>query len=356
MTKIGIIGCGWIVEKAYLPILTKMNDVEVYAIFDVDYQKAHGIQKKYHVQNVFVNIDSFLSSPLDAIIIATPNSTHTYYTDMALNAGQHVLCEKPVALSKNEIDSTIDTAKRNKKIYLPAFVNRFRKDISKFGELVSLIGEIKEIDANWIRKSGIPRPGTWITNKTEAGGGVLIDIGTHVIDIALNFLSEKRIKSVRLDHGIIDQAEKKGAKWITDETRQLNLDVETWAKGEVSFVNDSVLKFDVNWSSDVSEDITCIKATGVNGMVSINTLFGFSNNFTRDNIEVFYEGKNGGSERISYPMNNTFALDAFSDMVRYFVKIINGKAVGILQPSDGVYVVDVIEQLYKSILLEAGGL
>ena len=85
-------------------------------------------------------------------------------------------------------------------------------------------------------------------------------------------------------------------------------------------------------------------------------MFGFSDNYTRDNIEVLYEGKNSECEKTLYPMNNTFAMDAFNDMVRYFVKIINGQAIGILQPSDGVYVVDVIEQLYKSILLEAGGL
>jgi len=356
MISLGIIGCGWIAEKAYLPIIEKMSNVNICSVFDVDYQKAYGIQKKYRVSNAFSNIDDFLSSPLDGVIIATPNNAHTYYTDMALNAGKHVLCEKPVALSKNNIESTIDIAQKNKKIFLPAYVNRFRKDILKFGELVSLIGEIKEVDVSWIRKSGIPRPGTWITNKTEAGGGVLIDIGTHVIDIGLTFISDKRIQFVKISQGTIGQAEKKGAKWITDETRQRKIDVETWAKGEVSFVNDLVLRFNVNWSSDISEDTTCIKATGVNGMVSINTLFGFSNNFTRDNIEILYEGRSGSSERISYPMNNTFALDAFGDMVRYFVKIINGKAVGILQPSDGVYVVDVIEQLYKSILLEAGGL
>ena len=65
-------------------------------------------------------------------MIATPNNTHTYYTDMALNAGKHVLCEKPVALSKKDIESTISIADKSQKIFIPALVNRFRPDIQKF--------------------------------------------------------------------------------------------------------------------------------------------------------------------------------------------------------------------------------
>ena len=350
MINFGIIGCGWIAEKAYLPIIAKMDDACVNAIFDIDYRKAHEIQHKYHVPNIFDNIDRFLSQPLDAVIIATPNNTHTYYTNMALNSGKHVLCEKPVALSKNDIESTIALAHAKNKIFLPAFVNRFREDIIKFSEMVSLIGEVKEAEVSWIRKSGIPRGGTWITNKAAAGGGALIDIGTHVIDIGLNFLSDKQIKSVKLDQGTIAQAKQNSAQWnINNESRQFELDAETWAKGEVYFINGSELKFNIDWSSNINEDITSIKVLGVNGTVSIDTLFGFSNNFTRDNIEILYDGTNGEYDKVLYSMNNTFAIDAFKNMISYFVNLINGQDAGILQPFDSVYVVDVIERLYKSV-------
>ncbi len=351
MSKLGIIGCGWIVEKAYLPLIAKMNDVDISAVFDIDYHKAHKLQDKYCIPNIFDNIDCFLSSPLDAVIVATPNNTHTYYSDMALNAGKHVLCEKPVAFSKNDIESTTLKARNSKKIFLPAFVNRFRKDIGKFRELVTLIGNVKEIEVSWIRKAGIPRPGTWITNKAAAGGGVTIDIGTHVIDIGLRFLVDKRIQSVKCVQGTAEQVKQNGAQWNTnnDKNQQQKIDVETWAKGEILFVNGAILRFNVDWSSDVNEDITSIKAIGDNGKVMIHTLFGFSNNFTRENIVILYEGMNGEYEKALYPMHNTFALDAFRDMVRYFIDATNKKTSRILQPSDSIYVVDAIEQLYKSI-------
>ena len=214
-----------------------------------------------------------------------------------------------------------------------------------------MIGNVKEIEVSWIRKAGIPRPGTWITNKAAAGGGVTIDIGTHVIDIGLRFLVDKRIQSVKCVQGTAEQVKQNGAQWNTnnDKNQQQKIDVETWAKGEILFVNGAILRFNVDWSSDVNEDITSIKAIGDNGKVMIHTLFGFSNNFTRENIVILYEGMNGEYEKALYPMHNTFALDAFRDMVRYFIDATNKKTSRILQPSDSIYVVDAIEQLYKSI-------
>ena len=104
------------------------------------------------------------------MIIATPNNTHTYYSDLALNAGKHVLCEKPVALSKNDIESTIFTAQVNQKIFLPALVNRFKKDIQKFSELASLVGEVKEVEVSWIRNRASPDQvhGLQIKRRPEA--------------------------------------------------------------------------------------------------------------------------------------------------------------------------------------------
>lgn len=351
MFRIGIIGCGWIVKKVYLPVIKKMKDAEVSIIFDTDYQKMSNVGMEYQVPNICTNIESFLSASFDAVIIATPNNTHTDYTNLALKAGKHVLCEKPVALSTHDIKYTISIAEANNKIFLPAFVNRFRKDIMQLNELASLVGEVKEVEVNWTRKCGIPRPGTWITNKVIAGGGVLTDIGTHVIDVGLMFLSEKRIKSANLKHGIIEGAALEGAQWnINNESQQFQFDVETWALGEITFINDTILRCNVSWSSEVDEDITSIKVVGTNNTVCLNTLFGFSNNFVRDNIEIYFNGKNGKNEVNIYPMNNTFAFDAFYDLIRCFIDAINGQARNILQPIDGIHVVNVIESLYKSAL------
>lgn len=350
MVKIGIIGCGWIVKKAYLPVLATMRDVEICSIYDINIHEASNELEQYHVSDLCDNIDRFMATDIDAVIIATPNNTHTYYTNLALESGKNVLCEKPVAFTRSDVESSLSIAKANQRIFLPAFVNRFRTDILKFKELASCLGEIQEVEVSWIRKSGIPRPGTWITNKAIAGGGVLEDIGTHVIDIGLMFISNKDIKQAHLIKGTSEEAEHEGAQWnINNEKQKIPFDVETWAKGEIVFGNNSILKLDVSWASDVSQDVTAIKVVGTNGVASMDTLFGFSNNFTRQNIVINQKLASGKNETVNFPMNNTFAIDAFRNLIQYFIDSIQGQPMENLISTDGIYVVDVIERLYQSV-------
>ena len=87
---------------------------------------------------------------------------------------------------------------------------------------------------------------------------------------------------------------------------------------------------------------------GANGTVYIKTLFVFSNNFKRDNIKIFYETDDGESKTISLPLKNTFALDAFESLIRYFVGAIGGQDMNKLNSSDSVYVIDIIDKLYHA--------
>jgi len=160
---------------------------------------------------------------------------------------------------------------------------------------------------------------------------------------------DTRIESAKMTYTTTDYAKQKGAEWNNNKRYpQLMMDVETYANGEVLFSNQTMLKFNVDWAADINEDITSIKVVGTNGIASINTLFGFSNNFVRSNIEILYNGKSG-NKKIRYPLKNTFALDAFSDMIKYFVGTINEeKTVESLSISDGIHVVEVIGQLYET--------
>lgn len=350
MNRVGLIGCGWIVEKVYLPILRGMKDIKIAAVFDTDSHCGQRLQREYEIPCVTGNIDDFLSAGFDAALVATPNYTHTFYSDLMLKAGKHVLCEKPVAFTRKEIQRTIDMANQNKKVYLPALVSRFRTDILEVGKLAGQIGEIREVSVKWVRKSGIPKPGSWITNKQAAGGGVLIDIGTHVIDIGLMFLSDKQVKSVYMDVGMNPDAIHEEAQWNKARGCQmLPVDVETSAVGKVVFMNEAVLRFDVSWSSDVEEDVTSIHLTGTTGTVNINTLFGFSVNYKRESIIVDYKINEKLKNKMVYPLSHHFSFDAFAAMIRYFINCIDGGPMTSLLPEDGVYVVNVIEELYRSV-------
>ena len=350
MTNLGLIGCGWISQKAYLPLISRMSNVSIKAIYDSDLKKMHQIQSIYRIRNSYDNISDLLNSDIDGVIITTTNDTHTYYSNLALKAGKHVLCEKPIAFEPKDVISTLMLSKKNNKLYIPALVNRFRKDVEIANEFVSQIGKITQIEVSWIRESGIPRPGTWITNKKKAGGGALIDIGTHMIDIGLMYLTNKNIETCKLYCEAIENAVTKEAMW-NKKGEDLNLlfDVETDAKGEVMFENGVKMKMHVSWASNVMEDITEIKVLGENGTVDIKTLFGFSNNYKRNSIAIsMVEGENV-RKIINLPIKNNYALSAFEDLIYYFVEVINGGNMKIIRPIDGFFVVNTINQLYKSI-------
>ena len=348
MFYIGIVGCGWIIEKAYLPVLSNMEDIIISAVFDINLDRAYRIQTKYKIKNIFDNIGDFLNSEIDAVIVATPNNTHSYYSRVCLMAGKHVLCEKPVAFSKEEIEYIISISREKQKVFLPAFVNRFRKDIQTYIEWVSRMKEVKKVEVRWIRKSGIPKPGTWITNKKMSGGGALIDIGTHILDIGVMFIPNKTIQSVCMEQGKSRNIEYEKAQWNdTNIEEHLPMNVETWAKGKIKFENDVELEFNTSWASDIEEDITEIVVRSNTGIVCIKTLFGFSDNFIRDRIEISYKNEDEEEKKNFLPMKNTFAIDAFEKLIRYFLDSIRGGILDKLEPIDSIYVVDIIEKLYQ---------
>lgn len=128
---------------------------------------AKDIAEKFSIQYLFDKFNDFLDCGLDGIIIATPNITHVPYTMEALRRGIGVLCEKPVALKSSEVKEIIEIVKEHNVIYVPGFVNRWRVDIQELYSALKeeKLGEIISVNAGWFRKSGMPRPGTWFTNR-----------------------------------------------------------------------------------------------------------------------------------------------------------------------------------------------
>lgn len=347
MVKFGIIGCGWIVQKVYLPLLNSLDNACIYAIFDTDEQKLTSIKEKFNIPVISKNLKDFLDVPTDAVIIASPNYTHSYYSNCSLESGKHVLCEKPVAFSKTDIEATITLAKKNNRIFFPSLVNRFRKDVQCLKEKSYEIGEITNIEVSWIRKSGIPKLGSWTTNKSYSGGGALIDIGTHIIDVGLMFVKKPKVESVETRFGTVNDIERHQANWNYNQTgTSLPVNVETWSCGKIDF-KDIMINYNVSWCSDVDEDITYIKLYGEKGIIYMRTLFGFSKNSIQNMIKISIKKNNKSKETIFFSMENSFAFDAFKGLLNSFISSIEGRENPILKMSDAVYVVGIIEELYR---------
>jgi predicted dehydrogenase len=349
--RIGIIGCGWIAENAHIPAFSMQRNVTVSSVFDIDILRAQRLAKLFNIPGAYDNLDEFLCSDIDAVIIATPNATHVQYSLQALKHGMHVLCEKPVAIHSNEVKQIIDTAEEKHSLFIPCFVNRFRFDILKMRELVQSdrIGDIIGIEAGWLRRAGIPRPGTWFTNRAYAGGGVLIDLGSHIIDICLMILGDRMPLKLSLAASRqYEDVENANALWFeTNYTGEYHIDVEDTVDAQIYFEGDVFLKLKLNWAAQISGDYTYFIIHGTRGRINLQTLFGFSNDRLWKDDSLVLEDDKYNIEKITLDKNINNTRKAFYDMASYFTDAIKGKRTKYLVGTDALKTVELIEGLYN---------
>jgi predicted dehydrogenase len=212
-------------------------------------------------------------------------------------------------------------------VFLPAFVYRFREDIQLlFNKVIAqnCIGNIQHMHAFWIRKNGIPRPGSWYTNKKLSGGGVLVDIGSHILDICLMILKD-------FEHHNIDawtwnnkETKSKGpAEWFKNDNEYNDaIDVEDNAVSKILLANGITLTIGVKWKSAVKNDFTYFRIQGDNGWIELKTLFGFSpDRLWPTSLISLYDKNNLLKERIKIDDNDK--INPFLNLNKYFLGYIN---------------------------------
>lgn len=200
MVKVGIIGCGGIANSKHMPALQKLEDVEMVAFCDVVKERAEKAAEQYGVPDakVYTDYKELLKQPeIDVVHVLTPNREHSFITVDSLEAGKHVMCEKPMAKTAAEAQAMVDAARRTGKKLTIGYQNRYRQDswylkqACENGEL----GEIYYAKAHALRRRAVPTWGVFL-NEYEQGGGPLIDIGTHALDLTLWMMDNYRPKMV----------------------------------------------------------------------------------------------------------------------------------------------------------------
>lgn len=349
--RIGIIGCGWIAENAHIPALMQESRCRLTALFDSDGARAEGMGKKWGIDSTFNNLEKFFKSGVEAVIIATPNGTHVHYTLEALKRGIHVLCEKPVAFHTNEMQQIMQVSKECNAIYIPGFVNRWREDIQNVYQIIQEkgIGKIQRMEAGWLRRAGVPRPGTWFTNRELAGGGVLVDLGSHIVDICLLLLGEREPVSYEMESSLCSMEKIKSigeAGWFErEDARAFHVDVEDSVTASVGFQDDTKLRLKLSWLAPVKADCTYFRIYGTQGELRLQTLFGFSNDRLWEN-DVLEITQNGVKTKKIFNQDRKSAGNAFKKMLGYFVDSVLTHSTNFTDIRDAEKTVSLIENLY----------
>ena len=198
--KVGLIGCGGIAAHKHLPTLSRIEEAQVVAFCDTSLEMAEKLCKEHGNPNAktYTDYNELLkNTSIDAVHICTPNSSHAPITVAALKAGKHVMCEKPMATSYAKAKLMCDTAAETGKILTIGYQYRckpapmYLKQMCDAGEL----GDIYFAKAHALRRRGVPTWGVFL-NEAQQGGGPLIDIGTHALDMTLWLMNNYKPKTV----------------------------------------------------------------------------------------------------------------------------------------------------------------
>lgn len=188
--RVGIIGCGRIADLKHFPAITKAKDrIEVVACCDLVEERAARAAAEIGSKGAKVYVDYrklLEDKSIDVVSVLTPNSSHCELTVDSLQAGKHVLCEKPMAPTAVDAKKMLDAANRTGQKLTIAYQNRFRKDVQSLQRACRAgdLGDIYFAKSHAVRRKAVPTWGVFL-DKSLQGGGPLIDIGTHALDITL---------------------------------------------------------------------------------------------------------------------------------------------------------------------------
>lgn len=254
-THIGIAGLGSIAQTIHLPILSRFTDVEIVAVCDIDRAKAQFVADKFKVRRYYNNFEKMLAieQELDGIIICTPTALHKEMSIVALEEKNNILVEKPLARTLKETEEIAAAAKKYHQSLMVGMNNRFRPDSMILKSFIEdeALGKIFYAKAGWFKK--LSSESAWLTKKTQSGGGVVLDLGIVMFDLAFWMMGYPEVKEVTATN-------------YSHHTK----DVEDSSIVFLKMRNGSTLTIEASWSFESTSDFFYCDCFGTEGSGSLN--------------------------------------------------------------------------------------
>ncbi len=259
--RVAMIGAGGIVQWGHIPAFQKMENVEIVAICDVNGERAKTVAAEAGIPGVYTDYKVMLAEVKpDLAVVATPNVFHKPMTLAALEAGCHVLCEKPLAITYADALEVVERAEALGKVLTVGTHYRWSgaMQAAKHQVDAGFFGEIYAVRTVYSRRSGIPGYGSWFTNNDLAGGGSLFDIGVHGLDKALYLMGyPKPLTVTGVTYAKFGPRGKGLGGWGIDKqkpTPGARYDVDDLALAFVRFENGATLQLQAAWASNMPDD------------------------------------------------------------------------------------------------------
>ncbi len=334
--RIGFVGSGGIAE-AQVESLRKENvpGVSVTAAADVSADRLKQFGDKYGITQLYPDWRQMIQNPdIDAISVCTPNNLHFGPTVEALKAGKHVLVEKPMSVTAAEAREMTAVSKQENRLLMIAFQHRFSPSVQMLRQYVKdgSFGDIVYVRAQALRRRGIPSWGVF-GQKEIQGGGSIIDIGVHVIEMGHYVMGSPRPRTARGSIHTYLGDKPCGVQCEWGKWDHATYTVEDLGVGFLTFDNGAAMTVETSFAAHVEEDVWTIQVMGTKG------------GGTSAPAKVFFD--HGG-----YMLTSTPAYldkyDPFDFKMRHFAECIL-KGIPCEAPAeDGAAVQTMLEGLYKS--------
>lgn len=341
MIKVGVIGTGGI-SGVHLGGYSRNPNVEIYALCDINEKNLAKRAEEYKVSRTFTDYREMLAlKELDAVSVCTWNSAHAECAIAALRAGKHVLCEKPMALNTAQAQEMEKAAKENGKLLMIGFVRRFGNDCAVLKDFIDSgsFGEIYYAKAQYLRRKGCP--GGWFGDKSRSGGGPLIDLGVHVIDLCRYLMGGPQPVSVygATFNKLGDRRHIKDARGYSSTVVSKDdiFDVEDMATALIRFDNGAVLSVEASFSLNIEKDVGNIELFGTKAGCKLDpelTIFTDMNDYL-------------ANVKLSQPTALSFD-GLFDNEINHFVECIETGKPCRNPAQDGVTLMKILDGIYES--------
>ena len=339
--KIGVVGNGNI-SGVHLRAYSLNPNVEIYALCDINEKAMKRRAEEYGVTRLFTDVNEMVKLPeLDAVSVCTWNAAHAECAIAALNAGKHVLCEKPMAMNADEARRMQEAAEKSGKLLMIGFVRRFGNDCAILKDFIDngYFGDIYYAKATYLRRKGCP--GGWFGDKARSGGGPLIDLGVHIIDLCRYLMGNPKPVSVygATFNKLGNRSNIKSKAGYISQTRENEdiFNVEDLATAMIRFDNGSVLQIEASFSLNIEKDEGVLQFFGTKAGAKL------------DPELTIYSEMNDYMTNVKLANSTALSFDGlFENEINHFVECVRTGKPCRNPAQDGVTLMKILTGIYKS--------
>ena len=321
--RIGIVGLGSVAQTIHLPILSKFSDVEIVAVCDLDRAKAQFVADKFKVRRYYNNYEKMLviEQDLDGIAICTPTVLHKDMAIAALEEKNNVLVEKPLARTSIEAEEISAAAKKFHQALMVGMNNRFRPDAMILKSFIEdkALGKLFYTKAGWFKK--LNTESAWLTKKTQSGGGVVLDLGIVMLDLAFWMMGYPEVKEVTATN-------------YSHHTK----DVEDSSVVFLKMKSGSTLTIEASWSFESTSDFFYCDCFGTEGSGSLNPF----------RIIKRMHGNLVNVAPVSIETPQSLYRKSYENELKHWIGSLRGLHAVISTGDEAVHRMKIIDSIYKS--------